>query len=269
MDSRVFTNLMGETRTTTPTGRRRAAYVLAFAALCAALVAASAIPIADASKAKVIGHTKSTPGPSCPNLKNTNNCQVVGRVTGFMTRADGEKKPFRVSRDGKIVAWAVDLGKPTDKHNAGERTFFGDLFGNNQFGKQPTGRLAVLKHTKGVKYKLLRQSRTVELGGVLGRKQIFTLDKPLTVRKDNIVAFTSPTWTPNFAHKGLSLNRNKWRGSRRKDNCAPPDHPTKKQLRRFAKNSHAHQKTGTVHNYECLYSGGRILYWAYFVPKRK
>lgn len=260
---------MGETRTSTRNARRRAACALGFAALCAALVAAIAIPSAGASKAKVIGHTKHTPGPACPNLKNTDKCQVIGRVTGFMTRADGRKHPFRVPSDGHIVAWAVDLGRPTDKHNANERTYFGTLFMNKQLGKQITGRVAVLKHKKGRSYKLKHQSPIIGLDKSLGRKTIFTLNKPMGVRKGDIVAFTSPTWTPNFAYQGLSSKDNKWRGSRKKDNCAPPNNPTEKQKRRFARHSHAHQKVGSTRTYECLYTGGRLLYWAYFVPNKK
>jgi hypothetical protein len=256
----VFTNLMGETRTTSAIPRRRTPYVLAFGALCAALVAGIAIPSASATKAKVIGSTKHTPGAVCPK-----RCKAIGRVTAFMTVADGKKHPFRVQRDGKLVAWAVDVGKP-DKE---QRNSFGTLFQNKQFGKQPTGRIAVLKHKNGVSYKLRRQSPTVNLSGVSGRKQLFTLNKPLTVRKGDIVAFTSPTWTPNFHQRHLKPADNKWRSSRRKDNCVPKggNHPTDKQIHRFARNSHPHQSVGSVHPYECLYKHARILYWAYFVSK--
>jgi len=250
---------MGETRTITQSPRRRGAYALAFAALCAGLVtAAIAIPSADASRAKVIGHTKHTPKAACPK-----HCKAIGRVTSFMTVADGRKQPFRVERDGKLVAWAVDLGKP-DK---AQRNSFGGLFKNKEFGKQPTGRIAVIKHRNGRSYKLLRQSPVMKLGSTLGRKQIFTLDKPLTVRKGDIVAFTSPTWTPNFHQRHLKAEDNKWRASRRKANCVPKN-GTDTAIRRFARKSHAHQNVGEVRDYECLYSHARLLYWAYFVPKK-
>lgn len=255
----MFTNSMGETRTITPSPRRRAAWVLAFAALCAALVAAIGISSAGASKAKVIGHTKHTPGPTCPK-----RCKAIGRVTAFMTVADGRKQPFRVERDGKLVAWSVDLGKP-DKV---QRNSFGTLFENKALGQQPTGRIAVIKHKSGRSYKLLRQSPVMKLGNTLGRKQIFTLNKPLTVRKGDIVAFTSPTWTPNFHQRHLKAEDNKWRASRRKNNCVPED-STDTAIRRFARKSHAHQNVGKVRDYECLYSHARLLYWAYFVPNQK
>ena len=258
-----FTRPMGDTRTGTPNPGRRAADALAFVALCAALIAAAiAIPSAGASRAKVIGHTKHTPGATCPK-----RCKVVGRVTAFMTVADGKKQPFRVPQDGKLVAWAVDLGKPTNTKQDPQRDTLGDLFGNKQFGKQPTGRIAVLKHKKKRKYKLLRESPTQELGRVLGRKQLFTLNKPLTVREGNIVAFTSPTWTPNFHQRHLDAKDDKWRASRRKDNCAPKSGDPE-DVRRFARASHAQQKVGTVHNYECHYTHARVLYWAYLAPSK-
>lgn len=260
----MFTNPMGETRTTIPSPRRHAAYALAFAALCAALVTAVAIPIADASKARVIGHTKHTPRPACPDKKHPGRCRAIGRVTGFMKVADGKKHPFRVQRDGRLVAWAVDVSRPSKD----QRNVFGELFENKAFGKQPTGRIAVLKHKEKQSYKLLHQSPTVELGGVLGRKEIFTLDKPLTVRKGNVVAFTSPTWTPNFQQRHLSDTGDRWRASRKKDNCQPKN-GTDRAKRRFVRNSHAQQNVGSVRDYECLYTHGRILYWAYYVPNRK
>jgi hypothetical protein len=254
---------MGETRTPTQNARRRAGCILAFAALCATLVAAIAISSAGASKAKVIGHTKHTPGATCPK-----RCKVIGRVTGFMTIADGRKKPFRIPRDGKLVAWAADLGKPVNTKDNPQRDNLGELFGNKEFGKRPTARIAVLRHKNGVRYELVRQSPTMELGGVLGRKEIFTLNKPLSVRKGDIVAISSPTWTPNFHQRHLEASDNQWRASRKKDNCVAKS-GTAKALRRFARNSHAHQKVGSVHDYECLYTHARLLYWAYFVPNKR
>jgi len=255
---------MGDTKKTTTHLTRRLGIALAFTALCAALVAVIGIPSAGAINAKVIGHTKHTPKPACPNKKHPNRCKAIGRVTGFMTVADGEKHPFRVQRDGKLVAWAVDVSKPVKS----QRNTFAAFFENKQFGKQPTGRIAVLKHKDKLSYKLLRQSPTMGLGSVLGRKQIFTLDKPLSVRKGDIVAFTSPTWTPNFASRRLSAKDEKWRASRTKDNCGPKKN-TQRAKMRFARNSHPQQKVDSVHDYECLYVHGRILYWAYFVPKKK
>jgi hypothetical protein len=243
---------------------RRLGYALAFAALCGTMVAVIGLGSAGAINAKVMGRTKQTPKAACPNKTHPNRCKVIGRVTGFMTVADGDKHPFRVQRDGKLVAWAVDLGKPRKD----DRNSFGTLFENKDFGKQPTGRIAVLKHKDKLSYKLRHQSPTMGLGGVLGRKQIFTLDKPLSVRKGDIVAFTSSTWTSNFASRHLSVKDDQWRASRTKDNCAPANASDRARMR-FARKSHPQQDVGSEHDYECLYTHGRILYWAYFVPNKK
>ena len=68
-------------------------------------------------------------------------------------------------------------------------------------------------------YKLLRQSPVVNLSGDLGRKLIFTLDKPLRIRKGEVVALTVPTWASNFA--GHISRHKDWRASRSRRNCAP------------------------------------------------
>ena len=39
-------------------------------------------------------------------------------MTGYMTVAGGKKHPFNVFKDGKIVAWAIDLSKPADTKKA-------------------------------------------------------------------------------------------------------------------------------------------------------
>ena len=57
----------------------------------------------------------------------------------------------------------------------------------------------------------------------------------------------------------MSASQNQWRASRKKDNCAPKKN-TDASKRRFARNSHAHQKVGTTRSYDCNYTGGRLLY---------
>jgi hypothetical protein len=249
---------MTGTSQSTPGPRRRARPLLVFAALCAALIAVVAVSSAGAKSAKVLGKTKHTPSPSCPKA-----CQGVGRVTGFPLVADGVKRPFRAKKNGKIVAWAVDLAKPSKN----QRNFFGTIFKGSKFGKAPSARLAVIKQNKHHrhKYKLLRQSPTVNLSGALGQKELVTLDKPLRLRKGQTVALSYPSWAANFAHTGLSSNDNQWRASRSKKKCAPtssnPD-----AVKHWARNSRSQQKVGSTRNYGCDYTGGRLLYWAYYVP---
>jgi hypothetical protein len=250
----VFTNPMGETRTTTPTGKRRAAYALAFAALCAALVTAIAIPSAGASRAKVIGHTKHTPNPACPK-----SCAAIGKVTGFMTKADGKKRPFRIAEDGTIVAWAIDLGRPSKS----DRNFFGDLFHKKKFGTHASGGIGILKRKDDHHYKLVKTSPMVDLQQSLGRKEIITLDKPLRVKKGQVVALTVPTWASAFA-VNLNTDKNAWRASRKPSRC----NVGRKHLNNV-KASRPQKKPRSIRKYGCVYTGTRLLYWAYFVPARK
>jgi hypothetical protein len=249
---------MANPKTSTTEATRRFRQLLAFALLCAALVAAIAIPSAGAVNAKVIGKTKSTPKPSCPK-----NCSAVGKVTGFMTKADGRKRPFKVRKDGKIVAWAINLGRPRNTEKNPDRKFFGNLFKNEEFGKHPSGRIAILRKKKGSNYKLVKQSPALDLNSEMGRKQIFTLNKPLRVHPGQIVAFTYPTYAPNFASP-VSDKGNHWRASRKRGKCN-----TDSEHIRNVKDSRPHQKLGAVRNYECRYEGARLLYWAYFVPNKK
>jgi hypothetical protein len=238
--------------------QRRALSLVLFATLCAALVAGALVSSAGAKSAKVLGKTKHTPPPACPKDTATNPCSAVGRVTAFMRIADGERFPFKARRNGKIVAFALDLSRPNKK----QRNFFGKVFKSHRFGKAPTARIAVIKQNahKHRKYRLLRQSPTVNLSGALGRKELFTLDKPLRLRKGQTVALTVPTWVSNFGLKNVSNAGNQWRASRKKGECNTSKIP-------IAKKSKPQQKVGSTRRYDCDYSAARLLYWAYYVPK--
>jgi hypothetical protein len=237
--------------------RRRALSAVAFAILCAGLIAGGIVSSAGATSAKVLGKTKHTPPPACPKDTASDPCSAVGRVTAFMRTADGEKFPFQVRRNGKIVAYALDLSRPNQK----QRSFFGKVFKSHRFGKAPTARIAVIKQNRQnrKKYKLLRQSPTVNLSGALGRKELFTLDKPLRIRKGQTVALTVPTWVSNFGLKNVSSAGNQWRASRKKGECNTSKIP-------IAKKSRPQQKVGSIRRYDCDYTGARLLYWAYYVP---
>jgi hypothetical protein len=241
--------------TTGPRGRTLP--LVLFTALCAALIAGALVSSAGAKSAKVLGKTKHTPPPACPKDTASDPCSAVGRVTAFMRIADGERFPFKARRNGKIVAYALDLSRPNKK----QRTFFGKVFKSHRFGKAPTARLAVIKQNphKRQKYKLLRQSPTVNLSGALGRKELFTLDKPLRIRKGQTVALTVPTWVSNFGLKNVSSAGNQWRASRRKGECNTSKIP-------IAKKSKPQQKVGSSRRYDCDYTAARLLYWAYYVP---
>jgi len=216
--------------------------------IVAAVGAAAAIALvaAPAASAGWIGKPIKAPKPNCPG-----NCQAIGSVTGFQTRAQGVQNPFRIRRPGHVVAWRVRLSRPNNQ----QRTFFGDLFGTSGLGRVPTAHIAILRRLKNGKYRLVRQSPVVDLGRYYGDRPVITLNEPLKVKKGHVVALTTPTWIANF----VSANRVRnsiWRASR----------PGKKCGGNFAARAKPQRKVGSDRNYGCKFAD-RLLYWAYFQPR--
>ena len=203
-----------------------------------------------ARNSTVLGKTKSTPRPLCPK-----NCRATGSVTGFGVAADGKRALYKARKSGHIVAWSVELSKPTNEQLAG----FGEIFKDSKLGTAPLARIAILKKKgKGSRFTLAKQSPLMPLSASLGEKPIFTLDKPLRIQKGRIVALTMPTWAPLY-RDGLNSSENIWKASRKPDECGAEEVPNAKpQLRK-----------GQTRTYGCKLEGERILYWAYFVPDQK
>ena len=145
-------------------------------------------------------------------------------------------------------------------------------FFNKTFGGPPSARISVLKPImKKVKegkpiYKLKSQSPVEPLADFLGQTTTFTLDIPLRVKPNNIVALTVPTWAPAFA-----INQSadtKWQASRKKSGCTD----TADILA-----GAPHEAIGTERAYGCVYKTARLLYSATVVadpaqaepPKKK
>jgi hypothetical protein len=248
---------------------RRILVALAFAALCALVVAvgASSQP-ADAARAKTLGKTKKMPNPNCPTAKRyrgqsapdpplRKSCQVLARVTGFQISGDGKKPLFKVPRDGAIVAWSIDLSRPVKE----ERKLFGRLAGTERLGRDPYARLAIL-HARGKgRFKLMKTSPNVKLSPHLASKPVFTLNRPLRVKKGRIIGLTTPTWSPSLA-AGRGRPSDEWRASRKRDQCFN----TPRNPNLVIETTKAHQKEGSTRRYGCRYDD-RLTYWAYFVPK--
>jgi hypothetical protein len=245
--------------------RRRAAG--AFALLCAASIAGAAAlaPLADAgnSKPKKIGYHGKAPSPLCPQQPPekqhpgtiTRPCFVTGSVTGFQLKANGRHHVTEAPSGGKIVAWSIDLGKP----NMTERNAFGSskFFGTKLYGKEATARIGILGQKKHGRYKLLRESPTVKLDQAFGELHYITLNKPLRIKKGQIVALTTPTWVPSLITNQF-VTGSTWRASRPKDKCSG---------RKNAIDAHPQTKVGSTRTYGCIFTD-TLLYWAYYVPGR-
>ncbi len=226
--------------------------MIVIAALVAVLGFATAIALsahqADAKSAKVLGKTKKTPKSPCPG----DDCRIVVSVTGLQTVADGQKGAFKVPANGHLVAWSVSLGKVNTEDDPNLVDTLNEKYGDAK------ARLSVLKPKKKHRYKLTKQSPKVSLGSKLGETPIYTLRKPLKVKKGLRIGLTVPGWISAFS-LGLDRDDNQWVASRNEGECAENQ----------AEDAKPQQKKGSVREYGCRFKGERLLYWAWFVPSGK
>jgi hypothetical protein len=229
---------------------RRTKRVLPFALLLAGLILLTASS-AGADRAKTLGKTGHNPDPLCPGTV-ARPCVAVGSVTGIQVKADGKTGIFKMPVDGRIVAWSVDLSKPNRK----ERKFFGDTFGNDNFGKDPVGRIGVLKKESAKRFKLTAQSPAVDLQPYLGQKPVITITHPLRAAEGKFVALTVPTWLSSLVTAGEGTHDSQWRASRPSGKCGAS----------AAKKARPQQQVDSTREYGCRFTD-RLLYWAYYVPR--
>ena len=224
----------------------------AVAVLAAALAAVIGAGIAGAAPHVTVLGAATPAVPSCPN-----NCQAVGKTTGFQTNITGAKNPFVVSTRGRVVAWSIKTGAPSTKPNPNNDNQSDFDFFSKTFGGPPKARISVLKPImKSIKagkpiYKLKSQSPVEDLSAFLGQTTTFTLDTPLRVKPNNVVAITVPTWAPAFA-----INQSadtKWAASRKKGKC----NETADILAGTPQDG-----LGTQRSYGCVYNTARLLYSA-------
>jgi hypothetical protein len=269
--------------------QRRTGIALGLVVLLAALWALLGLTAPDASgvSATVIGKVGKAPKPSCPTPKKKNDpnfqpapskqCEAVGEVTGLQVRAAGEVNPYKVRAAGRIVAWSIDLSRPSEA----ELAFFQDAPSGGPdveegvgWGK-PSARISILKKQKQQRFKLVKQSRKVSLESSLGRTPIFTLKKPLRVKAGLFVAITTPNWFPNLAHDepAATPSGDQWLASRGAEHCGdvPPGASEADFIaaqQDVIETSKPHQKQGTVRPYKCRYTSARLLYTAYLAPEK-
>lgn len=229
--------------------RRTATRTIAAALVCAGAVALGSASAGAAPATIILGAAKPA-AASCPT-----DCLVEAEVTGFQTSIGSIRNPFVVPEDGELVAWSVKLGKPKKP----DRRAF-----NKEFGPS-SARLAVLKQVPGKsnppRYKLLRQSPLEDLGPFFGSTTTFSLTAPLSVKKDNVVAMTIPSWAPALAVS--QGNASKWlssrRATRKRGGC------TDDEGRANLEAGDPQVKKGSQRPYGCRYQSARLLYSSTFV----
>jgi hypothetical protein len=213
------------------------------------LVAALALPSSASARIVELGGTADTAALNCPGTTEA-PCVAAVRMTGYQGRSSGgPKNPFYIRRDGFLVAFTVQLAKPT----AEEIKFF-----NDNFGTPSTARISVLRRgttrKKRLDHRLISQSDRFGLDSYFGSKPTFVFDRPIPVKKGNWIALTVPTWAPLLS---TNLARsNWWRSSRPKDSCEPP-----KSLGQFAL-----EDLREVARFGCTYHGARLLYSVTYIP---
>jgi hypothetical protein len=224
----------------------------ALAVFVAALAAVIGTGSAGAAPRVMVLGAATPATPSCPTT-----CQAVGKTTGFQVAITGSKQPFSVPVRGQLVAWSIKTGAPSTKPNPNNNNQSDLEFFNKTFGGTPKARISVLKPImKQVKagkpiYKLKSQSPVEELSDFLGQTTTFTLDTPLRVKPNNIVALTVPTWAPAFAVNQSADTR--WQASRKKGKCDNTEDILA---------GTPQDVLGTERSYGCTYTTARLLYSA-------
>jgi outer membrane biosynthesis protein TonB len=190
--------------------------------------------------------TKTSASTSTPAATGTEApCLAVSRTTGFQLRVASVGNPFVLPRSGRIVAWTIQLGRPTSSQIK--------FFDTNEGGAAEAN-ISVLKPEKASKavhkltYKLVAQSPLIQLEPYFGLMVQFPLASTIEAEKGDVVALTVPTWAPALA---LGYEKDtSWRASRGKAECSVTNTQT------------AHIKVGKLRQYECLYQTARLTYSA-------
>jgi hypothetical protein len=220
-------------------------------ALITALLAAALAVLAPAASARIIelGGTADPAQLNCPQQGDI-LCVAAVRMTGYQGRSTGgPKNPYYIRRDGHLIAFTLQLSKPTED----EISFF-----NSNFDSPSMARISVLRRGDTRKtrlnHRLIRQSERFTLNPYFGSKPTFVFDSPIRVKKGNWIALTVPTWAPLLATP--VARGNWWRSSRPSDSCESPE-----SLRQFAM-----EDLREVAKFGCTYHGARLLYSVTYVP---
>ena len=206
--------------------------IRALIAACAVLVCA-AVPATASARIIEVGQAATEAVPTCP----ANPCLAVSRTTGYQTKVVDSRAVYVIPRAGKIVAWTVRLGAPTRRQIA----FFDDNFGTASAG------LSVVRRGDRLFGRVRSQTPIVQLADYFGQTVQFPLDRPLNVRRGEIIALTVPTWAP--ALSTLTEDGSSWRASRALNRCDDTDRQT------------AQLTVGALTQYRCLYKA-RLTYTA-------
>src|SRR5262249_42673969 len=123
---------------------------------------------------------------SCPGTATT-PCTVVSRTTALQDVVGAAHLPMRIRRRGRIVGWKISLGTPTTAQVS--------YFDAHEDGPSEAA-VAVLRHVRGLDYRLVAMTPIVHLAPYFGRTATFALVTSIAVIPGDELALTVPTWAP-------------------------------------------------------------------------
>lgn len=168
-------------------------------------------------------------------------CLAISRTTGFQTKVGSVNSPLTIPANGRIVAWTIDLGRPTSTQTK--------FFDENEGGVAEAG-ISILQPEKApaMTYKLIAASPVVKLQSYFGLNTQLALEKSIKVKAGDIVALTVPTWAPALA---LGFEKSTaWRASREAKACSVTNTET------------AQVELKSKVTYSCRYLTARLAYSA-------
>jgi hypothetical protein len=213
----------------------------------------AALPAPASARVVELGTPADDAPLNCPG-EAADPCVAAVRMTGLQGRVSGGRKnPYYIRRDGHLVAFTLQLAKPT----AEEVNFF-----NSNWGTPSIARISVLRRGATRKtrldYRLIRQSDRYRLDPYFGSRPTFVFDEPIPVKKGNWIALSVPTWAPLLAPNLDSSNW--WRSSRPRGSCDSEE---------FGVRQFALEDLREVAKFGCTYHGARLLYTVTYVPSNR
>jgi len=211
-----------------------------------AVVVSALVPAVAAAKPAVseVGDVQDGKAPRCPDA-----CSVVTRTTGMPTSVAGNRSVYQVPANGRIVAWTVTLGAPTEKDQAALQ---------KQLGRAKA-QLVVLRRGKSVRASVVAASSAKTLDPYFGGSVTFALPTTLAVKKGDVLGLSVPSWAPVLV-QGYD-NSTSWRASRPRGRCGGTTEERKQDY--YVNTTLAVGKSGT---FNCLYKAERMSYSATFIP---
>lgn len=218
-------------------------------AFVAVLTVLLVIPALAYGLVREVGSADTLKPPACKDA----DCRVLTRSTAFQLKEGNRANASRVPRNGHVVAYTLNLPEVAKKYYTGL---------SEQYAGAPTARISILRQRKRkgqtkYRYELIAQSPAKHLRPYLGSSPSFVLSKPIKVKKGDLIGLTTGTWMPAFVARPEDATAT-WRASRPKNKCGLIGNNDSTNFI----TPRMHQKIGQIKQYNCGYTGARVLYHA-------